>query len=99
MNWPRSPFEKLEEWLFKQTRRNPFTVFRKELTTATQFKGYVAKHTCASCGGQLEVVKFERGHKGWESDIECVACHCRIVVSSHTTLMRPLNSKGRAREK
>ena len=93
----RSLFERVEEWLFKQWRKNPFLTFTRATREAELFRKLVEKTDCPACKGKtLELAKFERGPKGWESDITCSACNFAGVVSGLSTVLLEVNSKGKA---
>lgn len=95
----RSPIEALEEWLFKIARSDKFQVFHDEMDEAKRFKKLVEATKCAACDGKLELAKFERGPKGWEADIVCSTCNCKAVISALSTVIQPMDSIGKAREK
>lgn len=95
----RSPFEGFEEWLFKNRRKDACLVFAKTVDEAADFKKFVSNYRCPSCKGKLEVVKFERGPKGWEADLSCQTCRFTAVISSLSSVLLSLDSKGKAREK
>ena len=95
----RSPFEALEEWLFKKTRSSLFKVFDKEIAEAKAFKKAVAKTKCPACEKPLTLRKFERGPKGWEVEVICEGCNYTALLNSGWTLLSQIDSIGRAREK
>lgn len=96
--WPRSPIEKLEEWLFKIRRTYPIGVFKTAMTEVVQFKGAVKSMECPNCKGKLVLSKFERGPKGWEADVKCETCNFTGVISSLCAKLMSLDSKGQARD-
>lgn len=99
VKWPRTPFEKLEEWLFKQTRKDPFSIVPETVDEATRLREIVKKLPCPACKGNLDVGRFERGPKGWEADIECENCNFKAVISSLSAVLTGVNSLGKARER
>lgn len=97
MKWPRSPFERFEEWWFKLGRTDLFQVFNDEVDVARRFRELVEKTGCPACKQKnLELTKFERGPKGWEADLKCGHCNFNGVVSRLSTVFLEVNSKGQA---
>lgn len=93
----RSLFERLEEWLFKLRRRNPFATFNEATDETKRFRELVESTKCPACQNKtLELAKFERGPKGWETDIKCENCDFNGVVSGLSTVLFNVNSKGKA---
>lgn len=93
----RSPIEKIEEWLFKLRRRSPFATFNEAVDETGRFRKLVEGTKCPSCKGvTLELTKFERGPKGWESDVVCSSCNFNGVISGLSTVLLNVNSKGKA---
>lgn len=96
----RSPFVALEEWLFKQLRRNLFSTWQKEIEQAATFKRLVLKTNCPACEKPLlKLVGFERGPKGYEATVICEGCQFHGMLNSSWTKLQAIDSKGRAREK
>lgn len=98
MKWPRSLFERFEEWFFKIRRRNPFDVFSATINEAEKFKARVKSTACPNCKGKLVLGKFERGPKGWEADVKCEACNFTGVISQLCSVLSNMDSKGKARD-
>lgn len=84
--------------MFKLRRTSPFDIFSETMDEAERFKGLIEKTKCpnTNCKNLLKVVKFERGPKGWEADVECENCNFTLVVSSLASVAQGLNSKGKA---
>lgn len=99
MKWPRSLFERLEEWFFKIRRSNPFSVLDFTIDEAERFRGAIEKTNCPACKQKgLKLGKFERGPKGWEADISCDNCNFSGTVSSLCSVLHKVDSKGKARD-
>lgn len=94
----RSPFERIEEWYFKQFRKDPFATFTDSVDETKRFRELVESTDCPACKAKvaLELVKFERGPKGWEADVTCSNCTFKGVISQLSTVMLDVNSKGQA---
>jgi len=96
----RSPFEKLEEWLFKQLRHNLFSTWHKEIVEAAKFRSLIEETDCPACAKPLlKLVKFERGPKGYEASVVCEGCQFTGFLNSSWTNFQHIDSKGRAQEK
>ena len=95
----RSLIERIEEWLFKQTRLSLFNTFEAEVQFTKAFKEKVEATNCLACDHPLKLRKFERGPKGWEAELICEKCNFHALINTGWTLLENIDSIGRAREK